>query len=1473
MKKILSLIIILCFMTVAFGQVRTKVQKGIVRTQSFTNKPSRRIVGAVVVLDGEGANPAESRSLPEEGYFELSLDKLKGNKGIYSIESVTGPKGTRYKLLYPTPGQLLQFTPDASLVIIMQSREELRQYEAYVRENALRDANARHERELAALEERYRRGQIDSIAKQRQVEELQQKLDDFEDLIAEYLYKTIRNLDFESLNNQNRAVLMAMEQGDYARADSLLALRSDEERWESFTSAREDYTKKKEAYDDSRKNFEQTREITINELNQMVLSALNQFDYDRALDRMQERLRYEPDNVDFLCDLGRLLHVRFTDYRRARDCFGRAIHAADSIGGTDNLTLARCHIHMGDALREMCEYAGAIEHYTRGSELLRGDGSPEAQSLVYDALIGTGSSHVGNGDYRGGKPFMTRCAADGVRAVNPKAYWQGRLGLAVIMYAHGDYRGARAALEDVLGAIASDPAIDIETKKDAYCSLIACLNNVGEYGRASQLCDEAMAAITAQSSPNSCHVASLMLSRAETDMGRGDIAALEADVRRASDIYRDILGDEHPSYAMACANMSAMHMLTGHPDDARDAAEKACRLLARRFGPLHPGSLPGHYARMNYYSSVADYRSAAAQLDTIGMIYERNGIASDYQRAQQSAARAQLDMAMGQTRDAVKSFEEAIRCTVSTIGPDALGLMAYYNSMAGAQLMDMKPDEALRYLDKAQAIADKIYGAGSPQSVMQRANMCEYYDAKGNRAASLRAASEALNAGIGLYGSQSYLLNGLYSRLGDCYLNDYDFAHAQECFQKAYDLMAAVYGEDSFLTADALTKLGAYYMNIGDMKRGLELEERALALLEAEFGKNQPNTLTALLGVCNAKISMGRYDDAELDALRLEAATARAWGKESIRYAYALQAVGNIHEARSEYGDAIAAHRQALAIIDRVMGARSANSVQGYNKLSGLYSLLCDFRESERYNALATEICAEQYGKDNPAYWQQLLLNAMQDANLHRITSARDRIAFVQKKFMEAYGEESIFMVPVLTSLANIELQCWNSADAAALLKRAADIQSATYGADSPMMCGLYSAMAQAAMNMAQYDEAKRLYQLALDIAEKNYGTTNIACLGPLQGLANLSSFTEPRTEHARSLLSRADLISSSAYGSRSFTTASIGVQTANLDMRDGRFDDALRHFRAFSECVGGIMKGVNGRHGSEADAAGNFAQYYLALSGQAQMHGGTTAQRSNAERARAYCREALQVCDSVYGSRSVRRKPYLEMLSQTYLGTGQPDSASVYYLESVDIVISNFGDDNPMLANSYKTLGDISEYEATKQADPDRLSEALEYYRKAIAVVERTMAADPVLVRLSTVDYRFAAARVSLSMGEKEQSLEYLDGIISDLENLDDEARQALRGKLFNTYIAKAQALGTDADYAYAAELMMSVLAKAQELADTPAAVANVQFMLGMAYRHLGHREEALELLQPALDFYKRFPGTDEICKSIRNAISELSL
>lgn len=539
--------------------------------------------------------------------------------------------------------------------------------------------------------------------------------------------------------------------------------------------------------------------------------------------------------------------------------------------------------------------------------------------------------------------------------------------------------------------------------------------------------------------------------------------------------------------------------------------------------------------------------------------------------------------------------------------------------------------------------------------------------------------------------------------------------------------------------------------------------------------------------------------------------------------------------------------------------------------MSGLYAQLCDFRESERYSALATEICAEQYGKDNPAYWQQLLLNAMQDANLNRITSARERIAFVQKKFRDSYGEESIFMVPLLTSLADIELQCWNSADAAALLKRAADIQSATYGADSPMMCGLYSAMAQTAMNMAQYDEAKRLYQLALDIAEKNYGTTNIACLGPLRGLANLSSFTEPRTEHARSLLSRADLISSSAYGSRSFTTASIGVQTANLDMRDGRPDDALRHFRAFSECVGGIMKGVNGRHGSEADAAGNFAQYYLALS--AMMPNDTAAQRSNAERARAYCREALQVCDSVFGAENVRRRPFLEILAQTYVKTWQPDSAKMYYLESVDVVTAGFGDDNPMLANSYKTLGDISEYEATKQADPDRLSEALEYYRKAIAVVERTMAADPVLVRLSTVDYRFAAARVCLSMSEKEQSLEYLDGIITDLENLDDEARQALRGKLFNTYIAKAQALGTDTDYARAAELMMPVLAKAQELADTPAAVANVQFMLGMAHRHLGHREEALELLQPALDFYSRFPGTDEICTSIRNAISELSL
>ena len=123
---------------VVCGQVETKKQKGIVRTQSFVNKKSSPIVGARITRSGDNVNPVLSLETPEKGYFELSLDDLNGSD-VYYIKSVKAPNGLKYQLMYPQPNERLQYTPDAPLTIIMQSYDEIDEYAEGYKDRALKE--------------------------------------------------------------------------------------------------------------------------------------------------------------------------------------------------------------------------------------------------------------------------------------------------------------------------------------------------------------------------------------------------------------------------------------------------------------------------------------------------------------------------------------------------------------------------------------------------------------------------------------------------------------------------------------------------------------------------------------------------------------------------------------------------------------------------------------------------------------------------------------------------------------------------------------------------------------------------------------------------------------------------------------------------------------------------------------------------------------------------------------------------------------------------------------------------------------------------------------------------------------------------------------------------------------------------------------------------------------------------------------
>ena len=69
---------------------------------------------------------------------------------------------------------------------------------------------------------------------------------------------------------------------------------------------------------------------------------------------------------------------------------------------------------------------------------------------------------------------------------------------------------------------------------------------------------------------------------------RGDLAGAERHLQQSLSLYRDILGEQHPSLAVALNNLSEVHMRRGDYQPAESLYHQAQAILVAASGPTHP---------------------------------------------------------------------------------------------------------------------------------------------------------------------------------------------------------------------------------------------------------------------------------------------------------------------------------------------------------------------------------------------------------------------------------------------------------------------------------------------------------------------------------------------------------------------------------------------------------------------------------------------------------------------------------------------------------------------------------------------------------------------------------------------------------------------------------------------------------------------------------------------------------------------
>lgn len=1454
MKQLFLLLLFAMLGSPLMAQPSGRIQKGKIRSQSFSNKPGVPVKDLLVRRGDGKVNPAKSDSL---GCFYLSMEHLERTNGelLYSIGSVGGgDKSKSYQLLYPLPEDVQMYSPQTELTVIVQSEAE---------------KNGYIESEIARMRRDFTRIMQDSIKviddlREKQIiskEEYDKLYNKYEELAAKNKelcvtqVKKSAEYDFESLAEEIKEIDLALVDGNYNLALKLLSKQGGIEKMviehEKYVNEARSDKEKAEKSDIIRRESAKNK---IQLFDRSISTHLAVFQNDSAWEYKKAKLRIEPANVEFLCECGEFAEIYYNDYDKAKEYYQDAFEEAVQQGLSSD-TVALCHNYLGGVYNALSEFKIAEEHYMKACELFKLNDDSEYLKNLYDSYLGLGNVNHEQANFDVALEYYKKCAKPNVEAINRKAYLQGKIRVAMIVYERGDYHKAKKQFTELLEEIKGDEDIDIATINMAYLSMIEYQTTIGYYQEAIDLCQDAIEVIGKRSAPKSAYKAALLFSLANAYIPAGRIKEGANCMNEAIDIYRNILGVEHPAYAMACNQFSSYYMLIGDFKKAGIMSEEALNIKKSKFGKYHLATVDAHNLRFEYYRECAEYDKARAELDTIKLIYKQFGLLNDYNKIQICIREASIEAGYGSPKDAIRLYEEAIGCIKKTLGPNVDQLTQTYSTIADVYFSIGDVENGKYYTELGCSLVDKLYGEDNPRSVIQQTRRGVYLSEVGKHKEALEILLNVESVIKDLMGEDSYTLCGVYEMISSNYILLDQHEKARPYIERLISIVRNSYGENHVNMALAMKNQANYYMSVGDFNEGHRILERAYDIVSSYFGIEHTQNQAILLELCNAKIRIGRHDEAEIILGNLSDAVEKKFGKNSLAYLALLSEYVLLYESKSEFNKSIGYAEKIIKIAENKYEALSVKTLPMYYNLSQLHNMNGDYEKAIEYNEIALSAASRFYGKEHTYVIRNMLQRAKIYCDLNKFEEAKDICSRVNDIVSGQNYENTMLTTDLMSLESTILLGQGFNDEAIERLHAVEEIVKSRYGENSISMSDVYNTIAGAYFQSGLHDISRDYYQKSLDIANNVLGENNLRCIMPLMGLGDVAingGMTYMNYNEAYLYYNRAKSIATSVYGPKSIGVAFVDVKLGNLSLNKGDLRDAYNKFMNYNKAVEELLCDTAQVHSRIADARINMGNYYLVKASLSLSRNDSVSFAQSLEEAMALYADAKTITEKVYGKENLYVATVLDRMTGLYNLQQCPDSVFAFSKRAAEMVIKCQGENSPHTAHAYARLANGYRILAITHM-PDSLEQAKENYLKAISVSRKLPAGVPKIFKENVLQWKASLADIYVRMEEYEDALELIEEVIDGYLLIDGDERLAYY--IAGCYNVKSVALIKGYDNADGA---LEALDKAYA------------FFLKVKYNNNNQKNfDYMSLLEGYGFIYERLGQTDNALEAYREAYS----
>jgi serine/threonine protein kinase/CHAT domain-containing protein/tetratricopeptide (TPR) repeat protein len=390
------------------------------------------------------------------------------------------------------------------------------------------------------------------------------------------------------------------------------------------------------------------------------------------------------------------------------------------------------------------------------------------------------------------------------------------------------------------------------------------------------------------------------------------------------DIYRRILGPDHPYTALGANGCGHVLSAAGKYADAATSYREALRIRRRALGENHP-------------DTAVAYNNLATALDKQALYNESEPLfrkALDVLRAAEGddgvrVATATDNLALnlhrqGRDTDAEPLYKEALRIRRTVLGEDHPDTAISYNNLAGHF------EQQARFTD-----AEALY----------RKEVKIFRAAKGERGDKLATALNNLAHNLQQQGKH---------------------AEAEELYQEALTIYRDTVGENSADTGRVYMNLATNREGQGHIAAAEPLLRKALASYKNQFGDNSPETAWALnnLGVNLDK--QHKTEEAERRLREAVAIVSRVPGEQARAVAKMSSNLASCLRLQKKLPDAQALCEKALATLLDKLGPDHPDVAAAHNNVAATLNDLERYADAEGHLRKSLKIMEQQLGAEHP---------------------------------------------------------------------------------------------------------------------------------------------------------------------------------------------------------------------------------------------------------------------------------------------------------------------------------------------------------------------------------------------------------------------------------------------------------------------------------------------------------------------------